>query len=654
MTTIPKTEVEAFVVLYARCNDIGELLSDEAQMTVVGSCRQQSWIRREEECGLYSLVHLTREEVLTVRKRLGRTRTWDITRAGQEPDEFIIPPPEDPTDMNPVHDQLQSLQFVSVAAVLGQDVLMQVAEAFSTTSDVPEVPETTITRLSCGVNLQGDQVCICEDGWYGPQCDQLCNCTGAGIAGCNEGPEGDGSCYCKPGYVGETCDRCGEYYYNLQNGCAIYCHPDDRCSGNGECTTDPVTHLINGCACYESWDGEDCRQCAQNYYPSRVCNVYCDKNTTCSGHGECSDFGTCVCDAGRRGANCDQCEQDYYPPGECSRRCFIGLNCVQGECDADGYCQCKPNWYGETCSVSCPRCSLEGSWGCNEGREGDGTCSCKTGWDGPVCSDPAEYIETEWSTCEGTCGGFPGVRSRIVRCYNSRSKAILPDERCVGEKPLEQEACTTPLCSCSVPPPILHSDYDKTVGVCSFLQNDRTCRAICDDGYARSGEYKCVASRYVQQPICLPLGDAAHVKEALFSYVTLAGIDLVAVANLTWWYGSISPSLQQVLAAALVPIPGYQVLPEQVTLRAWREVARALQGPVSSDTGAPRVTSLLTLVEASSGYSPQVCRKALVFRLYRKALLVLLETSGANAVQQGKGRKVSKSMKGGCHRESRC
>ena len=25
-------------------------------------------------------------QVLTVRKRLGRTRTWDITRAGQEPD----------------------------------------------------------------------------------------------------------------------------------------------------------------------------------------------------------------------------------------------------------------------------------------------------------------------------------------------------------------------------------------------------------------------------------------------------------------------------------------------------------------------------------------------------------------------------------------
>ena len=47
MTTIFKTEVEAFVVLYARCNDIAELLSDEAHMMVAGSLRRQSWVLRE-------------------------------------------------------------------------------------------------------------------------------------------------------------------------------------------------------------------------------------------------------------------------------------------------------------------------------------------------------------------------------------------------------------------------------------------------------------------------------------------------------------------------------------------------------------------------------------------------------------------------------
>jgi len=57
--------VEAFVVLYARCNDIQEFLSNP------------DW-------GLYSLQQLTREEILTVRKRLGRLRSWAIDRCGEE------------------------------------------------------------------------------------------------------------------------------------------------------------------------------------------------------------------------------------------------------------------------------------------------------------------------------------------------------------------------------------------------------------------------------------------------------------------------------------------------------------------------------------------------------------------------------------------
>ena len=101
-------QVEAFVVLYARCNDIGGLLCNK-------------------DYGLYSLQYLTREEaqplesshrehqtatklaygastyhtwprqVLTVRKRLGRTRTWDITRAGEE---CLVPRVENPGDFN--------------------------------------------------------------------------------------------------------------------------------------------------------------------------------------------------------------------------------------------------------------------------------------------------------------------------------------------------------------------------------------------------------------------------------------------------------------------------------------------------------------------------------------------------------------------------
>lgn len=57
--------VDAFVLLYTRCNDIRGLLNDT-------------------DYGLYSLQLLTREEILTVRKRLGRLRCWAIDRSGEE------------------------------------------------------------------------------------------------------------------------------------------------------------------------------------------------------------------------------------------------------------------------------------------------------------------------------------------------------------------------------------------------------------------------------------------------------------------------------------------------------------------------------------------------------------------------------------------
>merc|ERR1719401_2489877 len=57
--------VDAFVALYSRCTDIGGLLSTSSH-------------------GLYGLEILTREEVLNVRVRLGRFRTWDITRCEAE------------------------------------------------------------------------------------------------------------------------------------------------------------------------------------------------------------------------------------------------------------------------------------------------------------------------------------------------------------------------------------------------------------------------------------------------------------------------------------------------------------------------------------------------------------------------------------------
>lgn len=236
------------------------------------------------------------------------------------------------------------------------------------------------------------------------------------------------------------------------------------------------------------------------------------------------------------------------------------------------------NWFGPTCSVSCPRCSQEGSQGCDYGREGNGTCICKTGYDGETCANTAEFHTTEWSMCEGPCGGTPSFRTRLVRCYNTGSGALLEDSQCAGEKPLEREACITPLCSCAEPPRINYSNYEQTLQRCPYLQNGKECYAVCDTGYARTGVYKCESSRYVQWPICLPIGEVAQEKVVLHSYVTLAGIDLSLVVNVSSWYASIRPSLKQVLASSVVPSgTGETVSPQQFTFFDWYDVDVALR-----------------------------------------------------------------------------
>jgi hypothetical protein len=62
--------VDAFCALYTRCTDIKELLSNN------------------EPHGLYSMSLLRKQEVLNVRLRLGRLRTWDITRLEQD---WLVP-----------------------------------------------------------------------------------------------------------------------------------------------------------------------------------------------------------------------------------------------------------------------------------------------------------------------------------------------------------------------------------------------------------------------------------------------------------------------------------------------------------------------------------------------------------------------------------
>lgn len=43
--------------------------------------------------------------------------------------------------------------------------------------------------------------------------------------------------------------------------------------------------------------------CAGSYFLSD-CSVYCDKDATCNGHGDCDDDGNCVCSWAYSGVAC--------------------------------------------------------------------------------------------------------------------------------------------------------------------------------------------------------------------------------------------------------------------------------------------------------------------------------------------------------------
>eukprot|EP00435_Cladocopium_sp_Y103_P026206 s860_g6.t1 len=267
---------------------------------------------------------------------------------------------------------------------------------------------------------------------------------------------------------------------------------------------------------------------------------------------------------GRVGARCESCAQDYYPPGECSRRCSRS-NCIQGSCNQEGFCDCRLNWFGPTCSVTAQKAvttaekamahafakramtvrpaptrqsSTPQSGVCVKGRRAQGFASSPR-------AENAEMLLALWGHSKLQDSGMLQV-TRLVRCYNTGSGALLEDSQCAGEKPLEREACVTALCSCTEPPRINYSNYEETLLRCPYLQNGKECYAVCDTGYARTGVYKCESSRYVQWPICLPIGEIAQDGSN-------GGIDLALVVNVSSWYASIQASLKQVLADSVVP-----------------------------------------------------------------------------------------------------
>ena len=80
---------------------------------------------------------------------------------------------------------------------------------------------------------------------------------------------------------------------------------DEECSGLGECNS-----TTGVCVCEDNYYGNSCSQ-------------FCDTESTCSGHGSCSDSGKCLCAHGYYGDDC--ANEDKKSNLSESEKIFIGI-----------------------------------------------------------------------------------------------------------------------------------------------------------------------------------------------------------------------------------------------------------------------------------------------------------------------------------------
>ncbi|XP_067678105.1 scavenger receptor class F member 1-like isoform X2 [Haliotis asinina] len=309
----------------------------------------------------------------------------------------------------------------------------------------------------------------CHFGWYGANCDKVCqNCD---PGGCNKET---GVCLqCQAGYHSTNCSltcppQCRESYDHR-----VFC---DRTTGN----------CLEGCK--QTWWGDKCEH---------KCGKQCRDSTCFFYDGSCA-FG---CKDGLTGNYCNQ---------SCSTGC-LGDRC--GELSGDCSSGCKTGFYGRTCDRTCTDKCLDKE--CNTRIDGDKpTCTrgCIHGWKPPFCDTPCPpncLSCTEAGVCTSCKKGFTGTRCK-KRC--NCGSGCSDDKICDGcTDGWWGETCDLP-CSEN----------------CTRCQQESGICTTCLQGFEYDGKNQCITVMHVRASV-VPIPEDSKVPVVITAMI-IALIIIVAVS----------------------------------------------------------------------------------------------------------------------------
>ena len=244
--------------------------------------------------------------------------------------------------------------------------------------------------------------CVCQGGYYGPNCTQWCS---------HGNIDGSDRCTCDPGWYGPECDV------------ECQCGPGE-CNSVGRCLTEPYPCAYQEIENVRLCQSDGSMQCLNNL-TGPDCLFECTSNDQCAfPHGVCFD-GACICERPYTGHNCSS---------EMSK-CLEGA--AYGHNDT---CICPDGLSGDYCNMSTVQdCHGHGT------ISKDDQCICFGGYSGPQCSDNRICSVSDgcfnvsdeygmWCMCEAdTCvHGIINMSTSTCQCYDgwSGSECSAPVSQC--------------------------------------------------------------------------------------------------------------------------------------------------------------------------------------------------------------------------------